>query len=302
MKTRIAAFALLLMAGAAPAAFAQEQDHRGDAPSEHIRQHGDGQGRRDGGGDHAQRPQPAPAPAPPTAPQPRAAPEAQPPRQGFGGRGGDRGDRPAPAPGQAQTQPQPRQGGYEDGRRFVRRPGTWVDTNGDDTSRGLNPADRADQEDRQDLRDWRRFNGGQGQGGDPRGDHRRPGVQGDPRGDRARDDHRTDDHRTGDHRPDRDHRDRPQWRPGAFPRAFNSPHRFHVRPYIRPAHFFGRVWSYGEILPYGWYGPEYLITDWWDYDLPAPPPGYDWVRVGDDALLIDQYSGRIVQVIRAIFW
>ena len=34
MKTQIAAFALLLMASAAPAAFAQEPEHRGDGPAE----------------------------------------------------------------------------------------------------------------------------------------------------------------------------------------------------------------------------------------------------------------------------
>ena len=41
--------------------------------------------------------------------------------------------------------------------------------------------------------------------------------------------------------------------------------------------------------------------DWWSYGLPEPPYGYDWVRVGPDALLVD-YSGRIVQVVRAVFW
>ena len=33
-----------------------------------------------------------------------------------------------------------------------------------------------------------------------------------------------------------------------------------------------------------------------------PPPGFDWVRSGPDALLIDQFSGRIVQVVRNVFW
>jgi Ni/Co efflux regulator RcnB len=297
MKTRIAAFALLLMAGAAPAALAQEQDHRGEAPNERVRPHG---------GDHAQRPQPVQPPAAPPAPQPRAAPQARTPRDSFGGRWGDRGQRPAPPPAQtqAQTPPQqPRHGGYEDGRRFVGRPGSWVDTEGDNTTRGLSPADRADHEDRQELRDWRRFNGGRDAQGDPRRQDRRPDsryLQGDPRGDpRAR-----DDRSGGNHRSDRrdDRHDRPQWRPGAFPRSFPSARRFHYRPYVAPPHFFTRLWSYGEILPRAWYGPQYLIADWWDFDLPAPPPGYDWVRVGDDALLVDGYTGRIVQVVRAIFW
>ena len=134
-----------------------------------------------------------------------------------------------------------------------------------------------------------------------------------PDRDRARPrdwDHRDGDHRdwTRDHRDwDRDHRDwdrhgRPEWRPGAYPHSFRSDHRFYWRPYRRPPHFFFHIWTFGEILPPAWYGPEWIITDWWNFDLPAPPPGYDWVRVGDDALLIDEYSGRVVQVVRYLFW
>ena len=71
---------------------------------------------------------------------------------------------------------------------------------------------------------------------------------------------------------------------------------------MRPPHFYAHIWSFGEFLPQSWYGPEYVIEDWWDFDLPAPPYGYVWVRVGDDALLVDDYDGRVVQVVRALFW
>ena len=63
-----------------------------------------------------------------------------------------------------------------------------------------------------------------------------------------------------------------------------------------------RIWSFGDFLPRGWYGPEYFISDPWNFDLPIAPPGYDWVRVGDDALLIDRFTGRVVQVVRDVFW
>ena len=63
-----------------------------------------------------------------------------------------------------------------------------------------------------------------------------------------------------------------------------------------------RSWGFGEVLPRSWYGSGYGITDPWRFDLPLPPPGFDWVRAGDDALLIDQYTGRIVQVVRNLFW
>ena len=66
--------------------------------------------------------------------------------------------------------------------------------------------------------------------------------------------------------------------------------------------FYFRIWNYGEFLPSAWYGPDWYILDPWYYDLPLPPPGFDWVRVGDDAVMIDEYTGRIVQVVRDVFW
>jgi Ni/Co efflux regulator RcnB len=111
-----------------------------------------------------------------------------------------------------------------------------------------------------------------------------------------------------DWRVERDPRDRPgqggrrQWRPHVYPPIYDSHHRFHGHPWRPPHGYYVRAWRYGEILPYGWYVPDYWITDWWNYDLPEPPPGYAWVRVGYDALLVEDYSGRIVQVVRLLFW
>jgi len=323
MKTKLAAFALLLVAGAAPQAFAQDHDHGHDqrpadaARPQHVERNG---------GDHGWRPQQA-VQAPPAAPQAHQAPMAQPPRQNFGGRwGGNPQGQPQvqqqqPPQGRWQGRPQgqdPRhaqgQPGYEDGRRFVRRPGTWVDHDGDSNPQGLAPADRADQEDRDELRQARRFSGDRAVQGDPRRFDGR-GPQGGWNGQRGQDpragdgrgnwngDRRGGDGRgtwSGDHRGDT--HGRPQWRPGAYPHVYPSQHRFHVREYRRPPHFFFRTWGFGDILPPAWYGPEYVLVDWWDYDLPAPPYGYEWVRVGDDALLIDGYSGRVEQVVRELFW
>lgn len=325
MKTQIAAFALLLTAGTAPAAFAQDQDHheRGageqrpaGVPHEH---HGGPAGQWGGG---APRPQ-AQAPAtPPAAPQAQPAPQPRAPGGPWGGRGGGQhpdfqrpdfrrpdAQRPTPPPGGPAAQPRgDHRPGGEDGQRYVRHPGTWVDRDGDPRGAGpVSPNDRADREDRDEVRQWQRFHNDPAvTGGRPQGER-----QGDRRGDGRRDDgdHRDDhrgDHR-GDHRDDHrgdrwDNHGRPQWRPGAYPHSFNSAHRFHWRPYLRPPHFYAHVWTFGEFLPPAWYGPEYVIDDWWDFDLPPPPPGYVWVRVGDDALLIDGYDGRVVQVVRALFW
>ena len=121
-------------------------------------------------------------------------------------------------------------------------------------------------------------------------------------------DHHRDGHGDGhwdrDHDDDRDghHFDPGRWERDRFPPIFWSPYRFHIGSYRAPYGFYARSWGFGDFLPRGWYGEPYWIGDFVDYDLPYPPPGFEWVRVGDDALMIDRYTGRIVQVVRGIFW
>ena len=90
--------------------------------------------------------------------------------------------------------------------------------------------------------------------------------------------------------------------PNRFPPVFWSQDRFRIGAYRPPYGYYVRTWGYGDFLPRGWYGQDYWIGDFLDYDLPYPPPGYEWVRVGGDALMIDRFTGRIVQVVRGIFW
>ena len=66
--------------------------------------------------------------------------------------------------------------------------------------------------------------------------------------------------------------------------------------------YYYRHWGYGERLPWGWFGPEFYITDYWDYDLPVPPWGYEWVRVGPDALLVDTETGIVVETVYGLYY
>jgi Ni/Co efflux regulator RcnB len=50
------------------------------------------------------------------------------------------------------------------------------------------------------------------------------------------------------------------------------------------------------MLPAIYWGHDYWITDFLAFGLFAPPTGYVWVRYGPDALLIDQYTGEVIQV------
>lgn len=125
--------------------------------------------------------------------------------------------------------------------------------------------------------------------------------------DRGGDDRRWDDGRRGgdprwnDGRRPNDH-DRPRYDRRHYPPVYRIPHRYHVPPYRRPPGWYSFSWGFGDVLPNGWYGSNYRILDWWSYGLPMPPLGYDWIRVGDDALLVDNFSGRVVQVVYDLFW
>jgi hypothetical protein len=77
---------------------------------------------------------------------------------------------------------------------------------------------------------------------------------------------------------------------------------FHLGFYYDP---FG--WGY---YPYqiGWrlwpayYSNRYWINDPWMYRLPYAPPGYVWVRYWNDALLVDTFTGEVVDAIPNFFW
>jgi len=77
---------------------------------------------------------------------------------------------------------------------------------------------------------------------------------------------------------------------------------FHLGFYYDP---FG--WGY---YPYqiGWrmwpsyFGSRYWINDPWMYRLPYAPPGYRWIRYWNDAVLVDTWTGTVVDVIPGFFW
>ncbi|CCA93533.1 conserved hypothetical protein [Novosphingobium sp. PP1Y] len=50
------------------------------------------------------------------------------------------------------------------------------------------------------------------------------------------------------------------------------------------------------------YGSRYWIDDPWSYRLPEVYGPYRWVRYYDDVLLVDIYTGEVVDVIYDFFW
>jgi Ni/Co efflux regulator RcnB len=88
----------------------------------------------------------------------------------------------------------------------------------------------------------------------------------------------------------------------SFRRNFTAPHRYHFGVYNRPHGWYAHRWVYGERLPHGWYGRDYWIGNYVTFGLIGPPDGYQWVRDGDDALLVDIDTGEVLQVEYGVFY
>lgn len=88
---------------------------------------------------------------------------------------------------------------------------------------------------------------------------------------------------------------------GAYQHNFQAARSYHIGPYHRPAGWVAHHWVYGEILPRAYWAAPYIIADYWLFALEVPPAGYEWVRDGPDALLINIQNGEILQVEYGVF-
>jgi Ni/Co efflux regulator RcnB len=108
------------------------------------------------------------------------------------------------------------------------------------------------------------------------------------------------------HRRDRDHHWDTSWRHNSRYDWYNYRHRhrslFHLGFYVDPYGWGYQPFSIGWRLWPSYYSSRYWINDPWMYRLPYPPPGYVWVRYWNDALLVDTWSGTVVDVIPGFFW
>ena len=88
-------------------------------------------------------------------------------------------------------------------------------------------------------------------------------------------------------------------------RSYRNSNRvvFRIGTYYSPYRSYSyRRLSSGFYLDSLFYGNRYWINDPWQYRLPAVYGPYRWVRYYDDVLLVDIYSGQVVDVIYDFFW
>lgn len=144
----------------------------------------------------------------------------------------------------------------------------------------------------------------QSRGDRDRGDRGNWQGRDDNRRDFGRDDNRRGWDRDGDrggYRSGYNNRGR-DWRSyGNYHRDWRPTRRFRAPAYRRPPGWYSARWSFGQILPSLFWSRDYWL-DYRMYDLPPPPYGAVWVRVGDDALMIDDYSGEIITVAYNVFY
>lgn len=122
--------------------------------------------------------------------------------------------------------------------------------------------------------------------------------------DRVDSDRRRSDWRDGNR--DRDRRWSSHWRSD---RRYDwRRHRDHNRSIFRIGRYYDpyrygyRRFSIGFSLWPNYYQSNYWIDDPWMYRLPPAYGPYRWVRYYDDALLVNIYSGQVVDVIHSFFW
>ena len=85
-------------------------------------------------------------------------------------------------------------------------------------------------------------------------------------------------------------------------------HRKHHRSLFRLGHYYDpygwnyRRFSIGYSLWPSYYGSNYWLNDPWQYRLPPAYGPYRWVRYFNDALLVNIYTGQVVDVVYNFFW
>ncbi|HSC18097.1 MAG TPA: RcnB family protein [Rhizomicrobium sp.] len=98
-------------------------------------------------------------------------------------------------------------------------------------------------------------------------------------------------------------RERPNGNVRVTRKVIRPAHRYHVnRTWVAPRGFVFRHFRLGERVPTVLLASEYFLLSPWLYGLEAAPYGYVWIREGSDAVLVDRYTGAVVQVAYDVFY
>lgn len=105
-----------------------------------------------------------------------------------------------------------------------------------------------------------------------------------------------------EHREDRreDRREARQDR-RAYAHWQQSQRRYNAGRYRAPRGHAVREWAYGQRMPSYYRSNQYVVNNYDQYGLRAPPRGYQYVRSGNDVVLSNSSNGLITAVIASLF-
>jgi hypothetical protein len=84
---------------------------------------------------------------------------------------------------------------------------------------------------------------------------------------------------------------------------YSNRNLFRIGNYYSPYRGYGyNRLSIGLILDSLFYSNRYWLNDPYQYRLPAAPYGTQWVRYYNDVVLVDVYTGEVIDVIYDFFW
>ena len=87
-------------------------------------------------------------------------------------------------------------------------------------------------------------------------------------------------------------------------RDYRRAHRnvYHRPAYTGPRGYRYRPVSVGYRFAPSYYGRNYWVNDWATYRLARPGAYQRWVRYGNDVVLVDTRTGRVIAVNNGFFW
>lgn len=87
-------------------------------------------------------------------------------------------------------------------------------------------------------------------------------------------------------------------------RDYRRDHRdvYRQPAYVGPRGYRYRPVAVGQRFESSYYGNRYVIADPYRYRLPRATGFQRWVRYGNDVVLVNTRTGRVVQVYNGFFW
>jgi Ni/Co efflux regulator RcnB len=87
-----------------------------------------------------------------------------------------------------------------------------------------------------------------------------------------------------------------------FRKTVTATHHYNEGTFAAPAGYTYTRYNIGDRVPGVIMSSDGLVlTDYANYQLVAPPHGLEWIRVGNDALLVNRANGEVIQTNYSLF-